>query len=304
MKSQQHFDHFLSIDWSSRAKPSPAKPTKDAIWVGEGTATGRVTVKYFRTRQACMEYVERRLARMLKAGKRVLVGWDFVFGYPKGLAKALKIKKKPAWKRIWKLINRLIIDDTDKTNNRFTVGAELNRRISVGSGPFWGVPVGQSGIFLGSKKDFSYPVVNKHVVLKERRLVEERVPKMQPGWKLAYAGSVGSQALLGLPRLYQLCTDAAKKKQAKHVVWPFETGFDQKIPKGACALHAEIYPSMISLKGKDKITDRAQMKAYVRWLQEEQKHGRLNGWLAGPDDLSKKQRKRVLRHEGWVLGVS
>jgi len=303
MKSLQHFDYFLSIDWSSRAKPSPAKPTRDAIWVGEGKAIGRITTKYFRTRDACIGYVERRLKRLLKAGKRVLVGWDFVFGYPKGLAKALKVKEKPAWKNIWKLLNRLIIDNDDNTNNRFTVGAELNRRISVGSGPFWGVPVGQSGIFLGSKKDFSYPVINKRAVLNERRLVEERVPKMQPGWKLAYAGSVGSQALLGLPRLHQLCFGGEKKKRSLHVVWPFETGFDREIPAGACVLHAEIYPSMIPLKKKDKITDRAQVKAYVKWLQEEQDKDRLNDWLAGPKDLSKKQRKRVLRHEGWVLGV-
>lgn len=248
-----------------------------------------------------MAYVGRRLTKLLKANKRVLVGWDFVFGYPKGLAKALKIKKKPAWKNIWKLLDQLVIDGKDNANNRFTVGAELNRRISVGSGPFWGVPVGQSGIFLGAKKDFNYPVINKRAVLKERRLVEERVPKMQPGWKLAYAGSVGSQALLGLPRLHQLC--AAKRKDAPHLVWPFETDFDRKVPKGACALHAEIYPSMVPLKGKDKITDRAQVRAYVRWLREEQEDGRLAGWLAGPGDLSKKEQKRVLRHEGWVLGV-
>lgn len=303
MKNLQHFDYFMSIDWSSRAKPSSAKPTKDAIWVGEGTATGRVNAKYFRTREACVVYVEQRLARLLKAGKRVLVGWDFVFGYPKGLAKALKIKKKPAWKNIWKLINRLINDGDDNANNRFTVGAELNRRISVGSGPFWGVPVGQSGIFLGSKKDFSYPVINKRAVLNERRIVEERVRKMQPGWKLAYAGSVGSQALLGIPRLYQFCSREEKKNKNRHTVWPFETDFDRKVPTGPCVLHAEIYPSMIPLKKKDKIIDRAQVKAYVNWLQEEQRHGRLKDWLAGPEDLSKKQRKRVLRHEGWVLGV-
>lgn len=303
METFEHFDYFLSVDWSSRAKPSSAKPSKDAIWVGEGAASGRVSARYFRTREACVVYVERRLNRLLKAGKRVLVGWDFVFGYPKGLAKALKIKKKPAWKNIWKLINRLVVDGTDNSNNRFTVGAELNRRISVGSGPFWGVPVGQSGIFLGSKKDFSYPVINKRAVLKERRLVEERVPRMQPGWKLAYAGSVGSQALLGLPRLYRLCFGGTKGKRARHAVWPFDTGFDQKIPQGSCVLHAEIYPSMIALKGKDRIPDRAQVKAYVRWLQEEQENGRLRGWLAGPEGLNKKQRKRVLRHEGWVLGV-
>ncbi|TXF88490.1 hypothetical protein FUA23_14485 [Neolewinella aurantiaca] len=299
----QPFDYFIIVDWSSRAKPSPVKPTKDAIWVGEGKNQGRVTSRYFRTRDAAVDYIEKKLVRLVKNKKRVLVGWDFVFGYPKGLGPALRISKKRPWKGIWKLLEKLIIDKSDNDNNRFAVGAELNRRISLGSGPFWGVPTGQSGIFLGAKRDFSYPVVNKRSVLEERRLVEERVPKMQPGWKLAYAGSVGSQALLGIPRLYRLAFKN-KSLKSKSVIWPFQTRFGKAMPKGACVVHAEVYPSMIPLKGKHTIPDRAQVRAYVQWLQDEQKTDSLESWLAGPQDLSKKKRKKVLRHEGWVLGVS
>lgn len=261
-----------------------------------------MTTRYFRTRAACIDFVTRRLEKLHQSGKRVLVGWDFVFGYPKGLAKALKLTKKPAWKRIWKLLARLILDHPDNGNNRFTVGAELNRRISVGSGPFWGVPIGQSGIFLGAKKDFSYPVINKRAVLAEKRLVEQRVPKMQPGWKLAYAGSVGSQALLGIPRVFELCFGNKKLRKASYV-WPFETKFAKQLPEGPVVIHAEIYPSLLPLSGKDKIADQAQVKTYVRWLQSEQTAGNLSDWLAAPATLTKQQRKQVLRHEGWVLGV-
>lgn len=298
------FDHFIAVDWSSRAKPSPAKPSRDAIWLAQSTATGRTSVKYFRTRQACLDYLEARLIRLARKGKRVLVGWDFSFGYPKGLAKALRLRKnKKAWLRIWELIDRMIVDEADNYNNRFAVGAELNRRISLGSGPFWGVPTGQSGIFLGSRKDFTYPVMNTRVTLPEKRLVEERVPRMQPAWKLAYTGSVGSQTLLGIPGVLGLA------KQAEHLnaisrVWPFDTDFGAAIPlHGACILHAEIYPSLLSLAGKDKIIDREQVKTYVKWLRDEQSAGRLSAWLAGPADLTKRERKQVLRHEGWVLGV-
>lgn len=299
----QPFDYFITVDWSSRAKPSPVKPTKDAIWVGEGRSVGRVTSRYFRTREAAICYIEAKLTRLIKNNQRVLVGWDFSFGYPKGLGTALRIEKKRPWKHIWKLLDRLIIDEADNYNNRFTVGAELNRRISLGSGPFWGVPAGQSGIFLGSKRDFKYPVVNKRAVLKERRLVEERVPKMQPGWKLAYAGSVGSQVLLGIPRLFQLAFKNGALK-SNSFIWPFETRFADWMPAGACIVHAEIYPSMIPIEGKHLIPDRAQVRAFVQWLQGEQLEGKLGGWLAGPENLNKKDRKQVLRHEGWVLGVS
>ncbi len=297
------FDYFIAVDWSSRNKPSPVRPSRNAIWVGEGAANGRVYTRYFRTRHACIDYVKQKLQRLLQQEMRVLVGWDFCFGYPKGLGKALKRKKKPAWKSIWKLLDRLILDDEDNTNNRFTVGAELNRRISLGSGPFWGVPVGQSGIFLGSKKDFTYPVRNKRAVLAERRLVETRLPKMQPGWKLAYSGSVGSQSLLGIPRLYDICfRDEALCKS--NFVWPMQTAFTDKLPRQkAYALHAEIYPSMLPTGKPDKIADRAQVRAYIKWLQAEQGAGRLRALLAGPAELTKADRKKVLKHEGWVLGV-
>ena len=263
-----------------------------------------MSVKYFRTREACIQYLEARLTRLAKKGERVLVGWDFSLGYPKGLAKALRIKKrKKAWLRIWELLDQMIVDEPDNYNNRFTVGAELNRRISMGSGPFWGVPTGQSGIFLGSRKDFTYPVVNKRVTLAEKRLVEHRVPRMQPAWKLAYTGSVGSQALLGIPRVLGL-TRKSNELATYSRVWPFDTDFSAAIPVSApLVLHAEIYPSLLDLPGKDSILDREQVKTYVKWLGKEQEEGRLSKWLAGPKELTKQQRKRVVRHEGWVLGV-
>lgn len=264
---------------------------------------GRTTVKYFRTREACFLYTEKRLANLIKQGKRVFVGWDFVFGYPKGLAKALKLKGKTPWRRIWGMVDRLILDYPNNHNNRFTVGAELNRRISVGSGPFWGVPAGQSGIFLGSKKDFLYPVVNKRALLREKRMVEERVPKMQPGWKLAYSGSVGSQSLLGIPRVHALA-HSSEKLEPHSMIWPFDSQFDQELPQnGPLVLHAEIYPSLMDLPRKDEIVDREQVRTYVNWLKKEQSEDRLGSLLAGPADLTKKQRKRAVKHEGWVFGV-
>ncbi|MEM9528239.1 MAG: hypothetical protein AAGA31_16620 [Bacteroidota bacterium] len=299
----QPFDHFIAIDWSSRASPSPAKPSRNAIWLAQASATGKVSAKYFRTRAACSRYLEKRLRTLAKAKKRVFIGWDFTFGYPKGLAHALKMKKKPAWRRVWRLLAGLIHDKPNNHNNRFSVGAELNRRITSGSGPFWGVPIGQSGIFLGSKKDFSYPVFSKRATLVEKRLVEKRVPKMQPGWKLAYAGSVGSQALLGIPRVLMLSLGHDTLKPFSRI-WPFQTKFAKKIPEsGTLLVHAEIYPSLLEMPGKDRILDREQVRTYVKWLQKEQADNRFKGWLAGPQDLSKKQRKQVIRHEGWVLGV-
>ncbi|WP_116128019.1 hypothetical protein [Lewinella sp. IMCC34183] len=294
------FDHFIAVDWSARNKPSPAKPTKDAIWIAEATAAGRIRTRYFRTRQACCEYVTKRLVRL--RNQRVLVGWDFSFGYPKGFAKALRLKAKPAWRAVWDLLSELIQDGPKNENNRFLVGARLNERIQAPSGPFWGVPVGQSGIFLGSKCDFDFPVPTKKGWLRERRLVETHNLRLQPAWKLAYTGSVGSQALLGIPRVRAL-RDHEKLREVSRI-WPFEQPGGVGADAGAMILHVEIYPSLLTIpRRKRDILDREQVKTYVAWLQEQQRNGGLTALLDRPWGEDPKVEKRVIGHEGWVLGL-
>ncbi|PPK84710.1 hypothetical protein CLV84_3872 [Neolewinella xylanilytica] len=298
------FDYFVAIDWSARNKPSPAKPTKDAIWIGEATATGPVRTRYFRTRQACCDYLEEKLLRYRK--KRVLVGWDFAFGYPKGLAKALRLADKPGWRAVWDHLAEYIEDDARNDNNRFRVGALLNERIMALSGPFWGVPIGQSGIFLGSKRDFEYPVRTRKGFLRERRYVEMLNLRLQPAWKLAYAGSVGSQALLGIPRVRAL-RDHEKLRDVSRI-WPFETAAEGANAgagsAGAAIVHAEIYPSLLAVpRRKGQILDREQVKTFVEWLQEQQRAGTLPTLLDRPWGEDPKLHRRVVKHEGWVLGL-
>ncbi len=299
MPPLEPFTHFIAIDWSARNKPSPALPSRNAIWYCEATATGRLTTKYFRTRYACVDHLEKRLGRLLRQGRRVLVGWDFSFGYPKGLARALRLKGKPAWRAVWEKITDLIEDGKDNQNNRFAVGAELNRLTNAPAGPFWGIPPGDSGIYLGPKRDFPYPVPTKKVLLAERRLVEHHHGKMQPAWKLAYAGSVGGQSLTGIPLLHRLRFET-EGLRGQSAIWPFESlpGY------GPCAVHAEIYPSLVERPGRDRIPDREQVRTYVRWLQSRQEGGLLSELLAVPYELDKKRRKQVRNHEGWVLGIT
>ncbi len=291
------FDYFFAVDWSARNRPSPVKPSKDAIWVGEASARGRTSTTYFRTRHACAAYLEQKLLRLRR--KRVFVGWDFSFGYPKGLAKALHLPDKPAWRAIWDHLSELVEDDANNRNNRFSVGAMLNERILAPSGPFWGVPVGQSGIFLGSKRDFDYPVPTRKGPLQERRAVEKLNLRMQPAWKLAYTGSVGSQSLLGIPYVRAL-RDHEKLRENSHV-WPFE---EPGADAGAGIVHAEIYPGLLTLPRRSgSILDQEQVRAYVAWLQAHQREDTLTPLLDRPWGPGEKLHKRVTRHEGWVVGL-
>ena len=292
------FDYFFTIDWSARNKPSPARPTKDAIWLAEAKANGPVATHYFRTRHACATYLEQRLLELRE--QRVLVGWDFAFGYPQGFAEALGLTDKPAWRAVWDYLTTLIHDHPDNSNNRFHVGAQLNQRIGVAAGPFWGVAAGQESAHLGPKRDFMYPVVTKQAVLAERRLVDTLHPRMQPAWKLAYTGSVGSQSLLGIPILRRLRDHPQLEKLSR--VWPFEAGGGAA---GAMQIvHAEIYPSLLSRPGLDAIPDREQVSTYTAWLQARQRAGELARLLDRPWGDNAAVHRQVIEHEGWVLGVN
>jgi hypothetical protein len=80
------FDSVAIVDWSARAKPSPLKPSKDAIWIGVCSKAGAAS-SYHRTRQAAEAALLALLEEERQAGRRVLLGFDFPMGYPAGFAR-------------------------------------------------------------------------------------------------------------------------------------------------------------------------------------------------------------------------
>jgi hypothetical protein len=66
-----------------------------------------------------------------------------------------------------------------------------------------------------------------------------------PVWKLAGQGAVGSQALLGIPRVAAWRYDPGFAPFSR--VWPFETGFtaDAVPDSGPFVVHAEIWPGVL-----------------------------------------------------------
>ena len=73
--------------------------------------------------------------------------------------------------------------------------------------------------------------------LPEFREVELALHGVQSVWKLYGAGSIGSQALLGIPRVASLRDDPALAEVS--AVWPFE-------PTDAARIaHVEIWPELV-----------------------------------------------------------
>ena len=290
------FDSYVMVDWSAAAVPVR---DADSIWFAELAREGRsIRVRSLEnppTRAEATARLAARLAERVAAGRRVLVGFDFPFGYPAGTARALGLAGMP-WRATWRELSRLIEDRPDNWNNRFDVGEALNRRISGEAFPFWGH---------GTKRDRPYLCRRGRRGhgpgdLAERRIAELRVRRTQPVWKLAYTGSVGSQMLTGIPRVHELRHHP--RLAGVSAIWPFETGL-RPAPEAQVVL-AEVYPSIFTPETiANRPKDAGQVAAAARSFAHLDTAGALAPLFAGDPTLSAAERRWVEREEAWILGV-
>jgi precorrin-8X/cobalt-precorrin-8 methylmutase len=136
------FDTYVIVDWSANARPNQGT---DSVWISHrcGLETAQVLNPPTRAK-ACAELTE-LLCNHGTDGQRMLVGFDFPYGYSSGFASAMGLPDSPGpWSWIWRLLAAEIRDAPDNSNNRFEVARALNRRTGSSAGPFWGSPVGSS----------------------------------------------------------------------------------------------------------------------------------------------------------------
>jgi precorrin-8X/cobalt-precorrin-8 methylmutase len=292
------FDYYLIVDWSANAKP---KRGADSIWycLVERTGSGirRRLLANPATRWQARDEIAEILKSLAAKQRRVLAGFDFPNGYPAGFAKSAGFTGPP-WRAVWDGLDTLIRDGDDNGNNRFEVAADLNRRISGGPFPFWGCPPRRQSATLSMYKTRAYDDKTP-----ERRLCEAQLPRSQPCWKLYTTGSVGSQALMGIPVLKALRDDPALAPVT--LVWPFETGFgppDPTLPWHVVL--AEVYPSILPIKPKaGEIKDAVQVETIARHLAKRDTQGELADDLSGPDSMRYFDRQLIEQEEGWILGA-
>lgn len=304
------FDVYMAVDWSSTNSRSKASPSKDAIWVGERLASGVAGHEnpgeaYFRTRMDCWRRLRGRLLRHASRGLRVLIGFDFAYGYPTGFATALGLDRElPPWRSVWDEISRQITDSDDNTNNRFETAAALNARCGESRpGPFWGCPAKRQQPTLSMKSPgFPYGV-GPRLDLERLRITDRTQRGVQEVWKLYGAGSVGGQALVGIPVVRRLRDEARFADFSR--VWPFETGFTRDLTpdKGPFVLHAEIFPGNVpDPLDTEVIRDQAQVRAVAHWMSRLDEQGDLAQLFAAPDGLTSEDLEICTKEEGWILG--
>ncbi|MCA0922560.1 molybdopterin-binding protein [Pseudooceanicola nanhaiensis] len=270
------FDTIVIVDWSARAALSPVRPSADAIWIAIARAEA-ITCHYHRGREDAYQALKRMFETEIAAGRRVLAGFDFAFGYPRGFAEALTGSADPL--AVWAALAARIEDAPDNANNRFEVAAALNARFP-GVGPFWGRPATRDLPGLPDKG-----TARHGHGMAERRECEARVPGAQSVWKLYTTGSVGSQSLLGLPRLHRLRQHFGPALSVR----PFE---DRATPLTL----VEIFPSLLAktirlLAEPGEIKDRAQVRLLAAALR------------ALPPARLEALTREGDREEGWILGL-
>ena len=269
----RRFDTIVMVDWSGGHDRGQA-PVKDAIWAG--IVRGGISEEpvYLRNRQVAEGWLTDLLEAEKDAGRRVLAGFDFPFGYPGGVAQAITGRADPF--ALWDWLEARI-SDAPKANNRWQVAADINA-LFPGIGPFWGnaSKIDVAGLPRKGAARAGHGCT-------ELRAVERVAKGTFSVWQLAGAGAVGSQVLMGLPvlaRLRRRFGDALS-------VWPFEA------PAGQIVL-AEIWPSLINKAVKadpDTIRDRAQVRLLAAAVA-----GLSRGDLAACLEPRSAE-------EGWILGL-
>lgn len=267
------WDSFLMVDWSSGNDRGPS-PKKDAIWTALVQGGQADTPIYHRNRQVAEHHLADVISKELTSGRRLMIGFDFPFGYPAGFARTVVGRPDPLL--LWDWFARHL-EDTPNSNNRFALAGELNRRFP-GIGPFW---------FNGTATEIAdlprKGTDRRGHGMTERRKAEDAVRGAFPLWQMGGAGAVGGQAMTGMATLSRL----RARFPGQIAAWPFE-------PLDRPVSFVEIWPSLIARDIRpipDEIKDSAQVRCLALAVSQ-----------LDPERLA-----RMLDvdapEEGWILGL-
>ena len=272
------FDGYVAVDWSANGVP---KRGRDSIWLATSGWGAAVEPENPATRAEAVERIEGLLRSATSVGRRLLLGFDFPFGYPKGTARMLT--GRGGWEAVWARIAELVEDGPDNANNRFDAAAALNAAFA-GDGPFWGNGLKRDIPGLPRRKPSGWGAN----LPRNRRHAESEVRRAQEVWKLIGAGSVGGQALTGIAALQGL------RRRTGAAIWPFET-----LGEGRAHVLAEVYPSLIEPAPGPEVKDARQVKAVAAALQRLDAAGALSHHLSAPRNLP----ATVREEEATILGM-
>jgi hypothetical protein len=219
-------------------------------------------------------------------------------GFPRGSGRALKLKDE-SWSGIWGFLGANVVDKPDNTNNRFAVANKMNRLMTGEARPFWGSPPKDVQTWLSSTKPPEHgedvPPVLRHAEIAARGA--------KPIWQIFGNGTVGSQAIVGIPAVGRM--KAARGEGLR--IWPFETGWKTLTETdlaGVDVVVAEIYPTLVKTEPQaGEVKDHAQVRALCHHFAKLDEAGKLAAAFGPAKDVPADAIVDVQHEEGWVLGA-
>ncbi len=296
------FDAVIIADWTAA---EGKKLGDQSVWIGVAKRDVRFRLYTETHNTATRAEGEALLNKLIsehrKRGDRVLVGFDFNFGFPAGTAERLKLTGTP-WQAMWKFLASNVVDKADNTNNRYQVAAKMNRLMTDEAWPLWGAPAKQAQRWLTTTK----PPQGAGDI-PEFRAAEDaaRKGRLQPKsvWQMHGAGAVGGQTLVGIPAVRRLLESLGPSG----AVWPFGTGWRALTPDDVeplSALVVEVWPSMFDARpAEGEYKDQAQVRTTAEALARLDDAGDLAGAFAPPKSATPELIDKVEQEEGWILGV-
>ncbi len=275
-------DRVIVVDWSAAGAP---KTGKDSIWIAQAMG-GEVKTENPAIRHAAEVRLADLIGTALAARERLLVGFDFGFGYPAGFAE--RVTGRADAPVLWDWLEAALRDGPDNANTHRELAARLNG-MWAGGGPFWGNP---------ARRDYpGLPRIRPELPAGLAAFRTTDVAARRAGgspkspWQLAGAGAVGAQMLTGLPVLSRL----RRRFGAALSVWPFEA-------PDTPVVMAEVYPSMLRAEIRvalddTAIRDEVQVRLLAMALSSLSAQGRLAPLFVSDAP------PEILAEEGWILGV-
>jgi precorrin-8X/cobalt-precorrin-8 methylmutase len=225
------------VDWSGEARRRGGR--SDTIWIAHGRRTADTPLTNSpRSRTEAIELIEPVLERAIRSKQRVLLCFDFAYGYPVDFAPALqaatgKSDSELPWIAVWQYLSKHLKDDEATTpgakpsnrSNRFEVADRMNALLSPDTqktGPFWCASEGAACQHIPQKRPPEPFQTAQGYAVKGLRLTDKRARSGSP-FRLFGTASVGSQSLTGIARLHRLRNDP--KLAGVSAVCPFETGW-------------------------------------------------------------------------------
>jgi hypothetical protein len=314
------FDFYIMVDWSGGTRRRGRRA--DTIWIAHGpiTADTPLTESPF-SRTEAIHLIHSLLLKETGTRRRVLLCFDFAYGYPMDFPAALqavtgKSDRDLPWLMVWQYLSEEIKDDEgtrprakpSNRSNRFEVANRINALLSPtleSTGPFWCASPASTYPYIPQKRPPEPFQTDQGYAVQGLRLTDKHARSGSP-FRLFGTASVGSQSLTGIARLHQLRTDP--ELAALSAVWPFETDWATKanwLPKHVLILHAEIYPSTRDPL-PDEIRDRGQVRAMWEWARDLDQQNLLWREFCRPVgiEVGSKEDLAIQLTEGWILGAS